>query len=65
MTAAECAAYEAGRTALNRGLANKAPCYDPIMMKLVTNATSEKGRERNEKILKVWYKGAGREIPKE
>lgn len=64
MTKLEMIAFEAGRTSAERGLADKAPCYDPILDSIVTNARSEAGHKRNERILKAWYKGAGRELPK-
>lgn len=65
MTIAERTAYEAGKTAKDRGLENQAPCYDPIMMRLIKNARSEAGREYNSQVIKAWYLGANRELPKE
>ena len=63
MNAAERMAYEAGKTAKERGLGNQAPCYDPVMMRLVKNARSKAGHEYNARVIKAWYLGAGRELP--
>ena len=63
MTACEKIAFEAGRTAAARGLADKAPCYDTILDGLLTDARSASGHRRNARILAAWYAGAGRELP--
>lgn len=65
MTTAERTAFEAGKTAKERGLGDQAPCYDLIMMRLVKNARSKSGHDYNAKILKAWYMGAGRQLPEE
>ena len=64
MTKAEMLAFNAGKTAKERGLEGKAPCYDPILGGLVTNSRSESGRRRNIRVLEAWYLGAGIPLPK-
>ena len=65
MSIAERTAYAAGQTAKERGLGDKAPCYDPIMMSLVKNARSKSGHDYNARVIKAWYEGAGRDLPTE
>ena len=65
MTAAEKIAYEAGKTAKERGLGDKAPCFDPILDSLLRDARSKSGHAYNSRVLRAWFMGAGRDIPTE
>lgn len=58
MTKAEQIAFDAGKTAKER-IGDKAMCYDEIMENLLTEARSERGHERNRKLMNAWLIGRG------
>jgi len=58
MTKAEQIAFNAGKSAQER-IGDKSMCYDPIMKNLITEARSERGQERNRKLMNAWLSGRG------